>query len=106
MAKAKSSSNSRSKVSEDKIVREVIKKYGDRINLKKTPYVLIEILRGYGRLFDDGGDGGSPPGGTPPPPPPTGPDVLRIDMTMLMQEILKLSREVRALSAKIGKPQE
>jgi len=105
MAKAKSS-NERGKVSEDKIVREVIKKYGDRINLKQTPYVLIEILRDYGGLFDDGGDGGLPPGGTPPPPPPTGPDVLRIDMTMLMQEILKLSREVRALSAKIGKQRE
>lgn len=102
MANPKSGKASRGKVSEDKIVRGVIRKYGDTINLKETPYVLIEILRSYGRLFDDGGDGGSPPGGTPPPPPPTGPDMRRIDMAMLMQEILKLSRQVKTLSAKIG----
>jgi hypothetical protein len=103
MAKAKSSKASRSKVSEDKIVREVIREYGDMINLRETPYVLIEILRSYGRLFDDGGDGGLPPGGTPPPPPPTGPDLRRIDMAMLMQEILKLGREIKALPSKISK---
>ena len=101
MAKPKSSKASRSKVSEDQIVRKVIKQYGDTINLKATPYVLIEILRAYGRLFDDGGDGGLPPGGTPPPPPPS-PDARRIDMVMLMQEILKLGRLINALSAKIG----
>jgi hypothetical protein len=100
MAKAKSG-----KVSEDKIVREVMKKYGDTINLKETPYMLIEILRGYGRLFDDGGDGGSPPGGTPPAP-PTGPDLRRIDTGMLLQEILKIGRQIQALPAKIGKQQK
>ena len=105
MPKPKSSKGSSGKVSEDKIVREVIKKYGDTINLKETPYLLIEILRAYGKLFDDGGDGGLPPGGTPPPPPPTGPDLRRGDATMLMQEILNLSREVKALPGKIGKQQ-
>jgi hypothetical protein len=105
MPKPKSSKASSGKVSEDKIVREVIKKYGETINLKETPYLLIEILRGYGRLFDDGGDGGLPPGGTPPPPPPTGPDLRRVDATMLMQEILNLKREIKALPARIGKQQ-
>jgi len=104
MAKRKSSKASKGKVSEDQIVREVMRKFGATINLRETPYVLIEILRAYGRLFDDG-DGGSPPGGTPPPPPPPGPDVRRVDMFMLMQEILKVSREIQALSAKLGQQQ-
>jgi len=92
MAKAKSS-----KVSEDKVVREVIKKYGDQINLKETPYVLTEILRNYGRLFDPG-DGGSPPGGTP----PTGPS-RRIDNMALMEEILKLGRQIKTLQSQSKK---
>jgi hypothetical protein len=101
MAKKQNVKSSKGKVSEDKIVREVIKKYGEIINLKETPYVLIEILRAHGGLFDDDGDGGLPPGGTP----PTGPDERRIDTVMLMQEILKLSREIKALPGKIAKQQ-
>jgi hypothetical protein len=94
MAKAKSG-----KVSEDKIVQEVVKKYGDQINLKETPYVLTEILRTYGKLFDDP-DGGLPPGGTPPP---TGPASRRVENAELLTEILKVGRQVKALQAKIGK---
>ncbi len=96
MARAKSG-----KVSEDKIVRDVMKRYGDTIDLKKTPYVLIEILRGYGKLFED--DGGSPPGGTPPPPPPPGPEGRRIDNAVLLNEILKLGRQIKALERKSNK---
>jgi hypothetical protein len=92
---------SKGKISEDKIVRDVIKKYGEIVNLKETPYVLIEILRSYGRLLDDDGDGGLPPGGTP----LTGPEERRIDTVLLMQEILKLRREIKAISSKMGKQQ-
>ncbi|MCU1263192.1 MAG: hypothetical protein JWO80_6077 [Bryobacterales bacterium] len=98
MAKAKSGKSG--KVSEDKIVRDVIKKYGDTINLKKTPFVLIEILRTHGTLLEPG-DGGSPPGGTPPPPP--GPASRRIDNELLLNEILKLGRQIKSLQGKAAK---
>ena len=83
----------------EKVVRDVIKKYGDVINLRETPYVLIEILQNFrGRLADD--DGGLP-GGTPPPPPP-GPSSRTITNEMLMKEILNLSREVASLKQKLS----
>jgi hypothetical protein len=86
--------------SDDKIVKDVIKKYGSQIDLKAQPYVLTEILRTYGRGLDD--DGGLPPGGTPPPPPP-GPAARRFDNEMLLKEIQSVGRQVKALSAKIAK---
>jgi len=89
------------KVSEDKIVRDVIKKYGQTIDLKESPYVLIEILRVYGSLFQDE-DGGLPPGGAPTPPPP-GPEGRRIDTALLLAEIQKLSRHIQALQGKRSK---
>jgi hypothetical protein len=51
---------------ETKIVKDIIKKYGDVIDMKKNPHILIEILRHYRDLI------GisevvvcSPPGGPP-----------------------------------------
>ena len=98
MAKKKKKSG---KISEDKVVKDVIKKYGETIDLKETPYVLVEILRAYGRVFEEG-DGGLPPGGTPPPPPP-GPEGRRVDNELLLSEILKLGRQIKALQGKAGK---
>ena len=40
-----------------KIVKEIQDKYGRLIDLTETPGVLVEILKGYGGLFDDGGGG-------------------------------------------------
>jgi len=86
-------------LSDDKIVKDVVKKYGSQIDLKSQPFVLTEILRTYGKLFDDP-DGGLPPGGTPPPPPP-GPSERRYE-DMLLKEIQSVRRQVKALSAKMG----
>jgi hypothetical protein len=50
---------------EEKVIKEVIERYGEEINIKKTPYVIVEIIRTFaGRL------GGvvaecAPPGGPP-----------------------------------------
>jgi|RhiMetdeSRZDD1v2_1073273.scaffolds.fasta_scaffold98304_4 hypothetical protein len=87
---------------EDRIVKQVIKRYGAVIDLKKTPFVLIEILREHGRLFQDP-DGGLPPGGVPPPPePPPGPeDRPSIDNSVILKQILTLSREVSKLATDV-----
>src|SRR5882724_8262680 len=80
------------------IVKQVIKKYGNVIDLKQNPYILTEILRDFRSRLEPS-DGGSPPGGVG----PVGPASRKIDNALLLQEILKLSREVSAIKAKIGK---
>lgn len=45
-----------------RIIKEIQKKYGNVIDLEKSPFILIEILRNYGKLFDDNGGGGVSPG--------------------------------------------
>lgn len=87
---------------DEQIVKEVIRKYGAVLNLKETPFILIEILRNYGPLgaHDDGGT----PGGAPEPPPPPGPssrDFGWVDNSILLKEILKLGREIKALKSKL-----
>jgi hypothetical protein len=88
------------------IISRVTKKYGSTIDLKANPEVLIEILRAFGRLFDDGpDDGGSPPGGAPEPAPPPPPDpciVEAITVEDLMKAILKLTRDVATIKTAIG----
>ena len=78
-------------MSEEQIVKAVIKKYGPVINLKETPYILTEILRDHGARFSP--DGGLPPGGVA----PGGPAARKIDNTVILREVLKLGRELRAL---------
>jgi hypothetical protein len=68
---------------QEKVIKEVIARYGETINLKKAPYVLIEIIRQYG-----GVGGGirsadcAPPGGPP--------DIL--------EEIARISAELSQIS--------
>lgn len=83
------------------IISKVTKKYGSTIDLKANPEVLIEILRAFGRLFDDDPDGGLP-GGVGPISPPDPCIVERMTMEDLMKAILKLTREVATLKAAIG----
>ena len=74
---------------QEKVIKEVIARYGETINLKKTPYVLIEIIRQYG-----GVGGGvrsadcAPPGGPP--------DIY--DEAILIAEIARISAELSQIS--------
>ena len=84
---------------QEKIINEVISRYGSKIDLKKTPYAIIEILRKYGRNFPMGND--NPCGGTPPvpaPPPPGPGSIVFLTNEDLMREIKKLSKLVSQLA--------
>ena len=78
-------------------VAKVIKKYGSKIDLEAKPEVLIEILRSFGRLFDDDGDGGAKPGGVGPNPCLV--EDGRVTEQEIMKGILHLSREVASIKS-------
>jgi hypothetical protein len=79
------------------VVAEIKKRYGNVIDLDKSPMAIIEIIHNYRYLLDEvagpGGTGGGPPGN--PPPAPDG------GTSILLNLILELRREVQALHAKI-----
>jgi hypothetical protein len=81
------------------LVNKIAKKYGPVLDLKENPEVMIEILRQFGRLFDDP-DGGSKPGGVGSPPPCIV-ENERILLEDLMAAVLKMSREVAAIKAAV-----
>ncbi len=83
---------------QEKIIKEVVKRYGNIINLKETPFVLIEILRDFKNRLPD--DGGAPPGGAPTPP---GPAAQQVENTEILQAILKLTKEVVAIKKQLSK---
>ena len=80
-------------------IAKVIKKHGSKIDLDAKPEVLIEILRSFGRLFDDDGDGGAKPGGVGPNPCVVADG--RVTEQELMKAILSLSREVASIKSMI-----
>lgn len=86
-------------VSEKTIVNRIVKKYGEVIDLRKSPEAMIEILRTFAPMLENGG---LPPGGTPPPPP--GPAQMREEATLddVLREVLRISRQVRQLEKRLG----
>ena len=53
------------KLTDEQVVKAVIKRYGPVIDLRETPFVLIEILRDFRSRLETT-DGGLPPGGVGP----------------------------------------
>jgi hypothetical protein len=91
------------------LVNEIAKKYGSVIDLKKSPAVLVEILRNYGRVLDPdpgGGTGGVSPtsiavAGPPPAPPPTvKPDEASSDVMLsdVMRAVLNVQRDINSIN--------
>ena len=79
---------------QEKVIKDVIARYGETINLKKTPYVLIEILRQYGGVVGGGRAADcAPPGGPP--------DIL--DEAILVEEIARISSELLQISTALKK---
>jgi hypothetical protein len=51
---------------EEKVIKEIIERYGEEINMKKTPYIIVEIIRNFGgRLVGGVVASCAPPGGPP-----------------------------------------
>jgi hypothetical protein len=53
---------------EEKIIKDIISKYGSKIDLNKTPYVIIEIIRQFGPGLPPGSRMACQPPGGPPLP--------------------------------------
>ena len=86
---------------EDRIIRQIIKKYGAQVDLDASPEVFIEIVRKHA-LDLAGEDGGLPPGGVGPVGPVGPAKVQAPQIDDLLKEIKKLQRQVANLSKKIG----
>ena len=91
------------KLSDEEIIKDVITRFGPVIDLRKTPHVMIEILRTHAGEIPDGGVSvagvGTPPG-------PSGAiNSLGnvVDNVQIMKEILKLSKQVNLLAERVGK---
>lgn len=91
-------------LSDDEIIKDVITRYGEVIDLGKTPYLIVEILRTHGSGIIDVPDGGVSVAGVGSPPGPSGtinePGNV-VDNVQLMKEILKLSKQVNILTEHI-----
>jgi hypothetical protein len=105
------------KPSDEELIKDIRTRYGNVIDLERSPYVLLEIIRNYAGGVADVPDGGvsvagvgTPPGPTPPPPPP-GPSGTMgsignvVDNAQVMKEILKISRQLHVLTEEVGKLQ-
>jgi hypothetical protein len=77
------------------VVTEIKKRYGNVIDLDKSPMAIIEIIHNYRYLHDEvagpGGTGGGPPKRTPD----------EIGTAAVLNLLLELKREVQALQAKV-----
>lgn len=84
---------------QEKTIKAIIDRYGDKINLQKHPHVIIEIIRQFGPEFDPGRRMEClPPGG---PPPKKGSDVILIGD--LAEQIEKIASEIKRLHKKVDK---
>lgn len=88
----------------DALVSKIIARYGEVINLRESPEVIIDVIRTF-RWQLDAGDGGAPPGGAPPAPPPSpGPAAggALITLEDVMREVLKLSKQLSTVQKSLG----
>ncbi|HLL76640.1 MAG TPA: hypothetical protein VK421_15405 [Pyrinomonadaceae bacterium] len=86
------------------IVREIGRKFGTVIDLERTPFVLVEIIREFGHRFDDdggGGGGGVSPGVSTVAVGITPPDEGVTDV--LVRTLLTVQRDIKALSRKLDR---
>lgn len=94
------------KLSDEELIKDVIVRYGEVIDLRKTPHLIIEILRTHGGGVVAMPDGGVSVAGVGTPPGPAGGiNSLGnvVDNVQLMKEILKLSKQLGTLTERIDK---
>jgi len=89
---------------QEKAIDEIIKRYGNTIDLKKSPYLIVEIVQQFQELLGEGRVAACAPPGGPPDlkvaecAPPGGPPD-RDDFVVLIDRTL---REISQLSTAIG----
>ncbi|MBC6906121.1 hypothetical protein DWB84_11685 [Saccharophagus sp. K07] len=92
---------------QEKAIKEIVKRYGDTIDLRKSPYLIAEIIREYATLFPNGNTNQSEPvpgsHGTPPPPPPS-PDGMRDprdQYTQINAQLVQLTRKISQMEQQL-----
>jgi hypothetical protein len=75
---------------EDRVVKDIIKRYGKSLDLKSNPYIILEIIRLYGPKIDKGIVAACQPPGGPPPKKILPIDVLKA-LNVKIQDMKKLS---------------
>lgn len=84
------------------VLGEIAKRYGTVIDLDKNPEVLVEIVREYGSRFNQDGTGGVSPSSIAVAGPGT---PKRVELTDVMQAVLKLQRDVKDIGSQVGRLQ-
>ena len=97
--------------SHTRLVKEIAKKYGNVIDLDRSPQVLVEILREFGHIFSPGGDvtvgGGMGPGVSGMGPgvssiAGSGPTAAgEIENALIFKTILALQKDIKLLNRKL-----
>jgi hypothetical protein len=72
---------------DEKAVKEIMARYGDTLDLKKSPYVIVEIIRQFGPQLGGVRTACAPPGG----PPKLRPDDLIKELKLRAAELSKLA---------------
>jgi hypothetical protein len=93
---------------EEHLVKDIITRYGEVIDLRKNPFVIVEIIRNFSGGIAAVPDAGvSVAGvGSPPGPGPAGQIGALgnvVDNAAIMKEVLKLSRQVNELAEHVQK---
>lgn len=86
------------------IVKEIIARYGSTIDLKESPYLVLEIIRQYASRIDPGGTVAScqPPGG---PPKPFDPAEVILELKTRLAEVDRLASVLqKAVKGKASVP--
>ena len=74
-----------------KVVKEIIKRYGNVLDLKSSPYLIVEIIRQYGSQLDITAVADClPPGG--PPPKKFDPGQLARELKARLADVSRLPR--------------
>ncbi len=92
------------------IVKEIQKNYGDTIDLKRSPAVMVEILRNYGHIFarEDDPNGGTGTGGvgggtnTVSSIAGSGPPSEGIENVVLLRALVNLQKDVKGISKQLN----
>jgi hypothetical protein len=87
---------------DEKVAKEIIKRYGATLDLKSSPYLIVEIIRQYGGKIASRPEADcQPPGG--PPPKKFDPSQLARELNARLADVSRLSSMLeKAMNPKVG----